>query len=143
MKRLLTTIVFAMLSFGVASAHTAEAADNQNNETKSFEEVDVMPTFQGEGVEHFCYWVMTNVKYPKRAVKRGIEGMVLVSFVVYPDGKMRDYDVVKSPDKLLSDAVIDLLEEVNKSENGWKPAEVDGKPVKMSFTIPVNFIMQK
>ena len=138
MKRLFMTFVLAALSFGVASAQTS--SDEQNDKSvEPFAEIDVMPTFQGQSVEHFCYWVMTNVKYPKKALKQGAEGMVLVSFVIYPDGKMRDYEVVQSPAEVLSDAVIDVLEKANKLKDGWKPGEVDGKPVKVSFTIPVNF----
>lgn len=133
-----------MLSFCVASAQSNVMPDNQSDENiSSFADIDVLPTFQGEGVESFCYWVMTNVEYPKKALKQSTEGMVLVSFVIYPDGKMRDYEVVQSPAEALSDAVIDVLEKANKLKNGWKPGEVDGNPVKVSFTIPVNFAMSR
>lgn len=140
MKRLFITAVLVALSFGMASAQTS--SDEQNDKSVvPFAEIDIMPTFQGQSVEHFCYWVMTNVEYPKRALKQGVEGMVLVSFVIYPDGKMRDYEVLKTPSIALSDAVIDVLERANKLKDGWKPGEVDGKPVKVSFTIPVNFAL--
>ena len=141
MKRLFITVVLAVLSFGVASAQSS--SDVQSDETAgSFAEIDVMPSFQGQGVESFVYWVMTNVKYPKKALKQGVEGMVLVSFVIYPDGKMRDYEVLKTPSIALSDAVIDVLDRANKLRDGWTPGEVDGKPVKVSFTLPVNFAMR-
>ena len=143
MKRLFMTVVLAMLSFGLASAQMTQDQDTQHDESVNpFAEIDVMPTFQGQGVEYFCYWVMTNVKYPKKAVRQGVEGMVLVSFVIYPDGKMRDYEVVKTPSEALSGAVIDILERANRLKDGWKPGEVDGEPVKVSFTIPVNFVLR-
>jgi protein TonB len=131
-----------MLSFGVASAQTV--ADNQCDESvASLGDIDKMPMFQGKGVESFSYWVMTNVKYPKKVLKQGIEGTVVVSFVVYPDGKMRDYEVLDTPSIALSDAVIELLESANKLKDGWTPGEVDGKPVKVTFTLPVNFSIMK
>lgn len=141
MKRLFLTFALALLSFGAASAHANNVVDNPD--VNPFEELDVMPTFQGQGVESFCYWVMTNVEYPSEAIEAGTEGMVLVSFVIYPDGKMRDYEVLQTPSIPLSAAVIDVLERANDLEDGWKPGRKGGKPVKVSFTIPVNFVMPK
>ena len=137
MKRLLLSMMFAVLSFGMASAQSPD------NRIEDMQSVDVMPTFQGQGVEAFCYWVMTNVTYPAEAIEAGAEGLVLVKFVIYPDGKIYDYEVVKSPHDVLSDAVVAVLDKSNLLEEGWTPAEVDGKPVKMSFTIPVKFTMPK
>lgn len=130
-------MMFAVLSLGMAAA---QSPDNRNHDMQS---VDVMPTFQGQGVEAFCYWVMTNVAYPAEAVEAGAEGLVLVKFVIYPDGKIYDYEVVQSPHEALSDAVVAVLDKSNLLEDGWKPAQVGGKPVKMSFTIPVRFTMPK
>ena len=137
MKRLLLSMMFAVLSFGMASAQSPD------NRIEDMQSVDVMPTFQGQGVEAFCYWVMTNVTYPAAAVEAGAEGLVLVKFVIYPDGKIYDYEVVRSPHDALSAAVIETLDKSNLLEEGWTPAEVGGKPVKMSFTIPVRFSMPK
>ena len=140
MKRILMTLVFAMLSYGVASAQLPTSADNQKDgDVVSMSELDKMPMFQGGGVEGFCYWVMTNVEYPAEAISAGIQGRVLVSFVVYPDGKIYDFEVVKSPDPILTKAVFAALEKSNLLDNAWTPGEVDGKPVKVVFTIPVNF----
>ena len=139
MRRLLLSLALAMLSFGVASAHTS--ADNPD--TKTLDSLDVMPTFQNQGVETFVYWVMTNVEYPAEAIEAGVEGRVLVSFVIYPDGKMRDYEVIETPTIPLSTAVIDVLERANDLENGWTPGMIDGQPVKVSFTLPVNFSIPK
>ena len=143
MKRLLMTFVLAMLSYGVASAQLSTLADNQKDgEVASMSDLDKMPMFQGGGVEGFCYWVMTNVEYPAEAISAGIQGRVLVSFVVYPDGKIYDFEVVESPDPILSEEVFAVLERSNLLDNAWRPGEVDGKPVKVAFTIPVSFAMQ-
>lgn len=137
MKRLLISMMFVVLSFGAAMAQSPDSGNDDMNS------VDVMPTFQDQGVENFCYWMMSNVAYPAEAIDAGVQGMVLVKFVIYPDGKIYDYEIVQSPDDMLSKAVVEVLDKSNLLEDGWKPAEVDGKPVKMSFTIPVNFAMSK
>ena len=129
-----------MLSYGVASAQLSTSADNQkDDDVASMSDLDKMPMFQGGGVEGFCYWVMTNVEYPAEAISAGIQGRVLVSFVVYPDGKIYDFEEVKSPDPILTKAVFAALEKSNLLDNAWTPGEVDSKPVKVVFTIPVNF----
>ena len=94
------TLMLALLSLSYAAAQAPDTDNNDNAATN----LETMPSFQGGGVESFCYWAMSNVEYPKRAIKRQIEGMVLIQFVICPDGKMRDYVIVKSPDKSLSKA---------------------------------------
>lgn len=136
MKNFVAAILFSLLSFGVASA---QELSNDKRDSYVYVDVEEMPTFGDGGVEQFCYWVMTHVEYPKSATKRGIEGVVLVQFVVHPDGKARDFKVVKSPDKSLSKSVIATVKKANKLENGWKPGRNGGEPVKVSFTLPVNF----
>lgn len=139
MRRLLLCFALTMLSFGVASANIT----TDNPDTKTLDSLDVLPSFQGQGIESFVYWVMTNVEYPTEAIEAGVEGRVLVSFVIYPDGKMRDYEVIETPTIPLSTAVIDVLERANDLENGWTPGMIAGNPVKVSFTLPVNFAMPK
>lgn len=138
MKRLMMTLMLALLSLSYAAAQ----APDTNTVDNAANNLETMPSFQGGGVENFCYWAMSNVEYPKRAVKRQIEGMVLIQFVIYPDGKMRDYVIVKSPDKSLSKAAKAVLDKANKLENGWTAGTDNGKPVKVSFTLPLNFALR-
>lgn len=141
MRTLFLTFALALLSFGAVSAHTPSMACT--HASNPLDELDVPPTFQGKGVENFCYWVMTNVQYPAEAIEVGVEGLVLVSFVINTDGKMCDYEVLQTPSVPLSQAVIEVLEMANDLEDGWRPGQKDGKPVKVSFTIPVNFALPK
>jgi protein TonB len=55
---------------------------------------------------------------------------------------MTNFKVLQSPDKTLSDATIDVLKKANEMKNGWKPGKQRGKPVKVSFTLPVAFKIQ-
>ena len=138
MRLLFSTLALAMFTFGIAVAQT----DAPKGTIEDLNSVDVMPTFQDGGVENFCYWVMTNVAYPTEAVEAGIEGMVLVKFVINTDGKIGDYEVIQAPATSLSEAVIATLDKANELESSWTPGLVDGEPVRVSFTIPVKFAMQ-
>ena len=111
-------------------------------EEEIFFTVEEMPTFRGGGLPEFRNWVQKEVKYPQIALENGIQGNVVVQFVVGPDGKMTNFKVLQSPDKTLSDATIEVLKKANEMKGGWKPGKQRGKPVKVSFTLPVAFKIQ-
>ena len=120
-----------------------EDKEEEIEEEEIFVTVEEMPTFQGGGLPEFRNWVQQNVKYPQIALENGIQGNVVVQFVVGPDGKMSNFKVLQSPDKTLSDATIAVLNEGNKLKRGWKPGKQRGKAVKVSFTMPVRFVIQQ
>ena len=111
-------------------------------EEEIFFTVEEMPKFRGGGLPEFRNWVQQNVKYPQIALENGIQGNVVIQFVVGPDGKMTNFKVLQSPDKTLADATIEVLKKANEMKNGWKPGKQRGKPVKVSFTLPVAFKIQ-
>lgn len=121
----------------------ASTTNRQEVYDEIFTTVDEMPTFQGGGLPEFRNWVQQNVKYPEIALEKGIQGNVVVQFVVGPDGKMSNFKVLQSPDKTLSDATIAVLQKANKLKKGWKPGKQDGKPVKVAFTMPIKFSIQQ
>ena len=119
-----------------------EEKEEEIEEEEIFVTVEEMPTFQGGGLPEFRNWVQSNVKYPQIALENGIQGNVVVQFVVGPDGKMTNFRVLQSPDKTLSDATIEVLQKANGLKKGWKPGKQRGKAVKVSFTLPVKFAIQ-
>ena len=119
-----------------------EDKEEEIEEEEIFVTVEEMPTFQGGGLPEFRNWVQSHVKYPQIALENGIQGNVVIQFVVGPDGKMSNFRVLQSPDKTLSDATIAVLQEANQLKKGWKPGKQRGKAVKVSFTLPVKFAIQ-
>ena len=119
-----------------------EEKEEEIVEEEIFFTVEEMPKFRGGGLPEFRNWVQQNVKYPQIALENGIQGNVVVQFVVGPDGKMTNFKVLQSPDKTLADATIEVLKKANEMKNGWKPGKQRGKPVKVSFTLPVAFKIQ-
>ncbi|MBR5131936.1 MAG: energy transducer TonB [Alistipes sp.] len=100
-----------------------------------FVTAEEMPTFQGGDLSKFRNWVQLNVKYPQIALENGIQGNVVVKFVVEKDGRLSNIQVLQSPDKTLSDAVVEVLQKSPK----WKPGKQRNKPVRVTYTLPVLF----
>ena len=107
-------------------------------EEEIFVNAEVMPTFQGGDLSKFRNWVQSNVKYPQSALNSGIQGNVIVKFVVEKDGKLSNIQVLQSPDQSLSDATIQILMKSPK----WKPGLQRNKPVRVTYTLPVSFKLE-
>lgn len=108
-------------------------------EEEIFVTAEEMPTFQGGDLGKFRNWVMANVKYPQIALENGIQGNVVVKFVVEKDGKLSNIQVLQSPDKTLADAAVQVLQKSPK----WKPGKQRNKPVRVTYTLPVSFKIQQ
>lgn len=108
-------------------------------EEEIFVTAEEMPTFQGGDLGKFRNWVMANVKYPQIALENGIQGNVVVKFVVEKDGKLSNIQVLQSPDKTLADAAVQVLQKSPK----WKPGKQRNKPVRVTYTLPVSFQIQQ
>ena len=107
-------------------------------EEEIFVTAEEMPTFQGGDLSKFRNWVQSNVKYPQIALENGIQGNVVIKFVVEKDGKLSNIQVLQSPDKTLSEAAIAVLQKSPK----WKPGKQRNKPVRVTYTLPVSFRIQ-
>jgi protein TonB len=99
--------------------------------------VEQMPIFPG-GDEALRKYLATSVKYPVIAQENGIQGRVLLQFVVEKDGTLGQIKVLQTPDQSLADGAIRVLMKSPK----WKPAKQRNKPVRLSFTMPVEFRLQ-
>jgi len=96
---------------------------------------DELPSFGNNGLEHFKEYVQKNLQYPRRAKKLRIEGEVSVKFAIDTTGRVVDTEIINSADSLLNK---EALRVVNSSPE-WTPGKQDGKPVKVSYVIPVIF----
>ena len=118
----------------IAEVEIEEVVENIIEE-EIFVVAEVMPTFQGGDLSKFRNWVQSNVKYPQSALENGIQGNVVVKFVIEKDGKLSNIQVLQAPDKTLADAVVQVLQKSPK----WKPGKKRDKPVRVTYTLPVSF----
>jgi protein TonB len=98
--------------------------------------VEDMPSFMGKGQEGFREWIARNLKYPETAAKKGIGGRVYVQFAVNSKGEVVDAVVIKGVDPVLDQEAIRVI----MSSPKWEPGRQRGKPVKVQFTFPINFV---
>lgn len=93
--------------------------------------VEEMPEFKGDVMTYLA----KNLKYPAVPQDLGIQGRVICQFVINKDGSIVDIQVVRSVDKHLDNEAIRVI----KSMPNWKPGRMNGKPVRVKYTLPVNF----
>jgi len=99
--------------------------------------VEEMPEFPGGNTALQTY-IANAIKYPVIAQENGVQGRVYISFVVNPKGLVEQVKVVRGVDPNLDKEAIRVIE----SLPAWKPGKQRGKPVKVSFTVPINFVLQ-
>ena len=99
--------------------------------------VDNSPEFPG-GTMGLLEYMRTTIQYPAQARKDTIQGRVLVSFIVNKDGSIVKPEIVKSAHPLLDEEALRMVNEMP----AWKPGEQNGVPVRVKYTIPVNFRLQ-
>jgi len=114
----------------------ANKSANDPSETV-YDKAEVMAEFPGGDLE-LRKFIAINVKYPKEAREKGIEGKVYVQFVVNKEGKVEDSKVVRSVDPVLDAEAIRVMNLLPD----WKPAENNGEKVNVHFTVPINFKLQ-
>ena len=99
-----------------------------------FQVVDQMPEFPG-GMDALMEFISTSIKYPEDAVDEGKEGRVFVSFVVEKDGSVSNIKVLRGVCKSIDEEASRVVRAMPK----WKPGMKDGKPVRVSFQLPITF----
>lgn len=109
----------------------------EEEENVVFQVVEKMPSFPGGDAALFKF-LNENVKYPVIAQENGVQGRVICQFVVNRDGSIVDVEVVRSVDPSLDKEAIRVIKSMPK----WSPGQQRGKPVRVKYTLPVNFRLQ-
>ena len=106
-------------------------------ENKVFDVVEQMPSFPG-GPSALMKYLSENVRYPVVAQENGVQGRVVVSFVVEKDGHITDVKVVRSVDPSLDKEAARVV----KSMPSWIPGKQNGSAVRVKYNVPVSFKLQ-
>ncbi len=105
--------------------------------SKVFDVVEEMPSFPG-GQAALMQYLGSNIKYPVVAQENGVQGRVIVGFVVEPDGSISGVNVMRSVDPSLDKEAMRVV----KSMPRWKPGKQNGSAVRVKYTVPVVFRLQ-
>ena len=113
-------------------AELIKEIEGRNNNVSDV--VEQMPSFPG-GQDALMQYLGVNIKYPKTAVKKGIQGRVIVQFVVEKDGSLTDVRVIEK----VAPSLDSEAERVVKSMPNWIPGKQNGSPVRVKYTVPITF----
>lgn len=117
-----------------AGSYDVAIADNNDSDLKIFDVVDQMPSFPG-GQGALMQWISSNIKYPIIAAENGVQGRVIILFVVEKDGSVSDVTVAKSVEPSLDKEA----QRVVKNMPRWIPGKQNGKAVRVKYSVPVTF----
>ncbi|HMM12194.1 MAG TPA: energy transducer TonB [Bacteroidales bacterium] len=106
-------------------------------EQEIFTIVESMPEFPG-GQQAMLEFIARNIKYPPLARESGIQGRVFVNFVVEPDGSVSNVKVIRGIGGGCDEEAVRVIQSMPK----WTPGRQRGKPVRVSFNLPVRFTLQ-
>lgn len=112
-----------------------EEVEEEDEETV-FVIVEDSPEFPG-GIDSLMAFLSRNIVYPELAKQNGIEGKVYVTFVVEVDGSLTDIKVLRDIGGGCGDEVVRAL----SLSPRWKPGRQQGKPVRVQFYLPVQFVL--
>lgn len=104
---------------------------------ETFMIVEDMPEFPG-GMDELGKFIAENVRYPKEAMEKNISGRVFVHFVVDENGNVVEVRPARDTDPILNAEAIRIVSMMPQ----WKPGLQRGKAVRVSYTVPINFVLE-
>ena len=108
--------------------------DNFFDEDDIFQVVEEMPEFPG-GEEKLLEYLGKNIHYPERAREQGVQGRCIIEFVIERDGTVTEPKIVRSLESQCDNEAVRVIKSLPK----WKPGKQKGKPVRVKYTVPVQF----
>ncbi len=133
-----TNIEFTDFEEDTEIIQEVEVVEEEIIDDQPFLVAEQMPSFQGGDLNTFRNWVQQNVKFPQIALENGIQGRVVLSFVIEKDGRLTNIVVLQTPDRSLSEEATRVL---NKSPK-WTPGKQRNQVVRVKYTLPVDFRVQ-
>lgn len=117
---------------------TVTKADVSDEEAVPFSLLEVKPTFNGENANAFSEWVNSHLKYPEDAKAAGEQGRVTLQFTIGADGVVSNVKILRGVSESLDAEALRVV----SSSPDWGPGKVNGKPVPVTFTFPVVFMLK-
>jgi TonB family protein len=117
------------------------ARDPSYDDVVSYHDCDIPPMFLNstDPGKFLKEWVYKYIKYPEVAIRDGVQGRVMVDFIIDKDGKVTDVRVLRSVSEELDAEAVKVVSASPK----WKPGRMNGNKVRTSMTIPVEFRLEK
>ena len=111
-----------------------EIPESKPDENGVFYSVETQPEFPG-GMAELMKYLQKNIRYPQVCKEQGLQGRVIVQFVVNADSTITDVNVVKPVNPHFDKEAVRVVKAMPK----WNPGKQRGEPVRVRFTLPVTF----
>jgi TonB family protein len=110
--------------------------DSSGNQIKHYD-YEIMPAYKG-GDQDLLNDISANLIYPEKSRFSGIQGTVIVRFVVKEDGAVDKIDILKGVNAELNNEAMRVVSKLNR----FKPGSCDGEPTPVYYMVPINFILK-
>lgn len=132
---LIYVLIVGFSATATAQTEESDSARTADNKPKIFEVVDQMPSFPG-GQQALFVYLSNHIRYPAFCEDKGIQGRVIVKFVVEKDGSLSDINVTKSVHPFLDKEAVRVISGMPR----WIPGRLkSGETIRVKYTIPVTF----
>ena len=123
------------LPVSLPSTNKGDTITEREFTDKVYDVVDEHPHFPG-GNGALLDWLSKNIHYPPAfAVCDYIQGRVVITFYVEPDGSLSDIELVRKVDPLLDEEALRVVKAMPK----WIPAKQNNQPIRAKYTLPITF----
>lgn len=136
--KITTDVDFAEFDESTEIVQQVVVKEEEIVEEEIFVTAETMPSFMGGDLGVFRNWVQKQLNYPLIAQENGIQGKVIIQFVVEKDGRLTNVQVLSTPDRSLSEEAVRVLQLSPR----WSPGKQRNQPVRIKYTLPVDFRIQ-
>ena len=140
----ISALVLLVVVFAPARANaqdkkekTTQTQKDTTTDDKVYEVCEQMPTYKGGDVALLKY-LTDSVKYPELAKKHGVQGRVIIGFIVEKDGSLTDVKVLRAVDRALDAEALRVVKGMPK----WIPGSQNGQHVRVKYNVPVPFRLE-
>lgn len=130
------SVVVANKERSLRKTRLSDFNEDPKNRVYSLSEVLIRPKFgNGDERDFLKKWVYSYLKYPEVAIRDGIQGRVLLEFIIEADGKISNVSIVESAGEILDKEAVKVV----AASPSWKPARDSRGPVRSIMTLPIEF----
>ena len=135
----LLVVVFAPAGANAQNKKVEKAQTHKDTTTddKVYEVCEQMPTYEGGGAVLLKY-LTDSVKYPELAKKHGVQGRVVIGFIVEKDGSLTNVKVLRAVDRALDAEALRVVKGMPK----WIPGRQNEQRVRVKYNVPVSFRLE-
>lgn len=109
----------------------------EQSKDRIYDVVEVMPKYKN-GMSDLMAYLCENVRYPEEAIKKKIQGTVTIKLIIEKDGSVSNVKVAQAVHPLLDAEAMRVVKAMGK----WTPGTMKGKPVRVSYHLPIRFLLK-